>query len=168
MYYNLLKDSSIFSIIPIYFRSIEDWHMNYNILLSKYLDERKELSEFHKTEFNTEEKTSAEIIYNRHIIPWRYNEILAYLELRLYNDDLYFYLYKVDAKKFSSRMSHKRFLIDLSFEFTTPNFFNISYMEQKQAISDCIVFLKKKNYRFKKYFYDIEMVNFFLQIINKL
>ena len=83
MYKNLISETELFSVIPVYSRSIDVWRNKYDLELKEYLRKNKELYEEQGIIFDSKLQLTFEIRFNERCTPWRYNDIIAYLELRI-------------------------------------------------------------------------------------
>ncbi|KAF0153482.1 MAG: hypothetical protein FD143_14 [Ignavibacteria bacterium] len=148
MYKNLISETELFSLIPVYSRSIDGWKNKYDSKLKEYLRKNKELYEEQGINFDSKLQLKFEISFNERCAPWRYNDIVAYLELRIYKSDLQFYFYKRENKKYK---------LDYSFEYEVEQYLEKNIDEQKSFITSAIEVVYKKYPRFKKKYSDIEM-----------
>jgi|WetSurMetagenome_2_1015567.scaffolds.fasta_scaffold83134_3 hypothetical protein len=147
MYKNLISDTELISLIPIYSRSIDEWRHKYNIGLKKYLDEKRKLYEEQKIDFDSNMQHTFEIRFNERYTPWRYNDIVGYIELRRYKNDLQFYFFKNEDKKIK---------LD-SFEYDIESYFKNQFNNQKTLVDIGIKELQKKFPKFKNKYFDKEM-----------
>jgi Mlc titration factor MtfA (ptsG expression regulator) len=148
MYKNLLSETELFSIIPIYSRSIKEWKNKYEKELEKYISEKKDLYESQGIQFDKKLQCTLEIRFNERIVPWRYNDIIGFLELRLYKDELQLHFYKRENKKY---------IYDYCFESVIQNFLQNDIEKQHSLVFEAIKELQKKYLKFKKKHFDTEM-----------
>lgn len=148
MYKNLISETELFSLIPVYSRSIDGWRNKYDSELKEYIRKNKELYEEQGINFDSKLQLTFEIRFNERCTQWRYNDIIAFLELRIYKDDLQLYFYKREEKKYK---------LDYSFEYVVDNYLGKSIDEKETSISNSIKIIQKKYPKFKKKYFDTEM-----------
>lgn len=148
MYNNLISETELLSIIPVYSRSIKEWKTNYDKGLKEYLTERKNLYESQGIQFDKKLQLTYENRFNERCVPWRYNDVIGFVELRLINSALQLYFYKRE---------NKRFKLDYSFKTIIENFSNINIINQQSEILNAIETIKKKYPKFNKKYFDTEM-----------
>ncbi|OGU77014.1 MAG: hypothetical protein A2V93_04805 [Ignavibacteria bacterium RBG_16_34_14] len=158
MYKNLISETELFSLIPAYSHSLEEWRNKYDTELKKYIGEKKELYESQGIQFDKKLQLTFKIRFNERCTPWRYNDIIGFIELRLYKDDLQLHFYKRENKKYK---------IDYSFEFVIGHYLKNDYEKQESSVTDAINELKKKYPKFKKKYFDREMFWATLKLLNK-
>lgn len=148
MYNNLISETELLSIIPVYSRSIVEWRSNYDKELKEYLSENKDLYKSHNITFDKKLQTAFENRFNERCIPWRYNDVIGFLELRLIKNSLQLYFYKRENKKYK---------LDYSFKNIIENFSNNDFIKQKAEVFKAIEEIKNKYPKFKKKYFDTEM-----------
>ena len=135
MYKNLISETELFSIIPVYSRSIDEWTTKYDKELKKYISENKDLYEAQGIPFDKKLQLTFEIRFNGRCVPWRYNDIIGFLELRLFEDDLQLHFYKRENKKY---------MFDYCFERVIENYLINDFEKQKSSVFESIKELQKK------------------------
>lgn len=158
MYKNLTSETELLSIIPIYSRPIEEWSNNYEKKLKKYIDENKDLYVAQGIQFDKKLQLTFEIRFNERCVPWRYNDIIGFLELRIFKDDLQLHFYKRENKKY---------MIDYYFESVINDFLKNDFEKQQSSVLQAIKELQKKYPKFKKKYFDTEMFIVTLKLMQK-
>ncbi len=156
MYKNLESETKLFSVIPIYSRSIDEWHNNYDKKFQKYITEKKESFESEGMLFDKNLQLTFEIRFNERSVPWRYNDIVGFIELRLFQHDLLLYFYKREKRKF---------MLDDHFNYVIDTYFRNDYEKQFSSVLDGIKEIKKQYPKFKKKYFDTEMFSTTLELL---
>ncbi len=103
-------------------------------------------------------KTEYKILFNEVTFrPWKYNEIIGYIELRKLKDKIYAFVFFPKAERFQAIMNKKIFKLQTDFpnyEIDTLNKSNIEIIREIRAILAQINGISR---RLKKYYIDNEI-----------
>lgn len=160
---NFFQSKILFSI-PIYIRTLNDWHKDYKKKEKIYLFNKKKFYEERELEIPKKKIISWEIQFNERSNIWRYNDIIGFIEIKYYNNKLYSYLFKIDAKRISSNISRKRYLLD-DIWLPEQQISSSLFLEVDKYISSVISQLKNIYPKYGKYYYDVESINNLLSIL---
>jgi len=148
----IMKDS-IFFEIPIYRCSIEkhskEVEMDYQMFADKcHLMEEKDIKGFYYTN-----------MWN----PWKYNDVIGYLNLYILGNQFRVDLWKVDKERYNKGITKKQFkYFDKSLQATIPR--NLSSIEILEFIKLELTDLNKRE--FKNRYFDLEAFTAIADFVN--
>ena len=111
------------------------------------------------TEYSPRQKTDAEALYNRRFwVPWELNEIIAFLEIYLFENKLFPFLYTCGEIKNTHNFRKRVFKIDEKF-FTKG--INVKYKTTDDVVNKIVQLenpIKELFPSFKNYYFDFSTV----------
>jgi len=150
--------SKILFAIPIYVRSLEEWHKDYDAREKQYLDQIEQNNRRAGGSLGSTERIQYQVWFNQSSSPWQYNEIIGFIEIRYLNNTLYGFLFKSQAKRYSPTLKNKKITLDTSFSPPSEKLDTNHDQEIKHKIQRIIDLIVRKNKKFRKYFVDTEIV----------
>lgn len=166
MIFDTYNKSNLLFVIPIYFRSLDDWHKDYKRKEKQYIDEIEDNYKKIGSSMSQKERIKYEVWFNERAYLWYYNEIIGFIEIRYLYKKLYGYLIKSEAKRYSPNIRNKNYKND--FTIIPPSFdiSNKSNDDIKLIIYDIISNIISKYPKFKGYYIDKEILENIIYMLN--
>lgn len=106
-----LNSKLIFSL-PIYLRSQDASSKADTKSVKEYIANQEKQYKKFNLPITQNERCEWEIDFNRKLAPWKYNEIIGYLEIRILKNTLECFIFKAKAKRYRPSMSKKNILLN--------------------------------------------------------
>jgi hypothetical protein len=166
-YFDALFHGKVIFLVPIYFRDQKASSNVYTNEVEAYLKRRQISFEDIGSEYSVNMRLEDEIRFNSDMVPWRFNEIIAYLELYSYKNNVHAYLYTDNKKRNSPKWHNKIFKINIGFD-ADP--ISIRSKNVEMIVKEIIRFkdsVIEQFPKFKKYYFDFSLVLNVIELFNR-
>lgn len=163
---NIHEASKLLFSIPIYVRSLKEWHEDYLKKEKEYLDRMEKNWERAGAAMPSSDRSQHQVWFNQSAQLWQYNEIIGFIEIRCHGGFLYGFLFKSPAKRYSPSLKNKRIELDLSFEPPSFRLKENHNMNIQHLVSQIVKIICRQNKRLRRCFIDTEIVENILPILD--
>lgn len=155
---HILNHSKLIFSIPIYYRTREKSFEAYKIAEAKHIEEIKSSWEEQGFQYPEDIKLRHIVSFNKKWPNWRYNEIISYIEIRLFENEFYSYLFTANNEKYNARIPNKKFIWKENSYFSSFPIVNQTSTDILNWILSLQSEIISRSKKYRNYYFDFSTV----------